>query len=129
LLFFAGCNSVHVYVRSLTQNYGFRLGGRLFEQIDQEGLHRLMQGAAIAGLMGLGGLVGTWLNINTPLTYSVQEASVSIQGMLDSIMPKLLPLLATLGVYWALRRGTKTLVIMLVLVVVSIVFGLFGILG
>ena len=129
LLFFASVNSVHVYVRSLTQNWGFRLGGTLFEKIDQEGLQRLMQGAAIAGLMGLGGLVGTWLNITTPLTYTVQEASVSIQGMLDSIMPKLLPLLATLGVYWALRRGTKTLVLMLILVVVSIVGGLFGILG
>lgn len=129
LLFFAGTNAVHVYVRAATQRWGFRLGGRLFEQIDQQSLHRLMQGAAIAGLMGLGGLVGTWLNITTPLTYTVQEASVSIQGMLDSIMPKLLPLLTTLAVYWALRRGVKTLVLMLILVVVSIVFGLFGILG
>ncbi len=129
LIFFAGVNSVHLYVRALTQNWGFRLGGNLFERIDQESLKRLMQGAAIAGLMGLGGLVGTWLNITTPLTYTIQDASVSIQSMLNSIMPKLLPLLTTLVVYWAIRRGKSNSAIMLWMVVVGLVLGFFGILG
>jgi mannose/fructose/N-acetylgalactosamine-specific phosphotransferase system component IID len=129
LIFFFGCNIVHVYVRYFTQNYGFRLGGNLFERIDQAGLRRLMESAAIAGLMGVGGLVGTWLSITTPLTYTIQNSSVSIQGMLDSIMPKLLPLLTTLLVYWAIRRGVKTLTLMIVLVIVGLVFGALKILG
>jgi mannose/fructose/N-acetylgalactosamine-specific phosphotransferase system component IID len=129
LLFLFGTNIVHVYVRYFTQNYGFRLGGNLFERIDQAGLRRLMESAAIAGLMGVGGLVGTWLSITTPLTYTIQNSAVSIQGMLDSIMPKLLPLLTTLLVYWAIRRGVKTLTIMIVLVIVGLVFGALKILG
>jgi len=129
LVFFLGTNIVHVYVSWASMNYGFRLGGNLFERIDQDGLRRLMEGAAIAGLMGLGGLVGTWLAISTPLAYTVGESTVSIQGMLDSIMPKLLPLVFTLGVYWAIRRGVKALTIMLVLVVVGIVCGALKILG
>lgn len=129
LIFLFGTNIVHVYVRYFTQNYGFRLGGNLFERIDQAGLRRLMESAAIAGLMGVGGLVGTWLSITTPLAYTIQNSSVSIQGMLDSIMPKLLPLLTTLLVYWAIRRGVKTLTIMIILVIVGLVFGALKILA
>jgi mannose/fructose/N-acetylgalactosamine-specific phosphotransferase system component IID len=129
LFFFFTTNIVHVWVRWVSQNQGFRLGSRLFEQMDQEGLQRLMRGATIAGLMGVGGLVGTWLNITTPLTYTAQDAAVSIQNMLDSIMPKLLPLLTTLGVYWAVRRGYRTTMVMLVLALGAFVLGMVGILG
>jgi mannose/fructose/N-acetylgalactosamine-specific phosphotransferase system component IID len=129
LIFFFGTNIVHVYVSWASMTYGFRLGGNLFERLDEGGLQRLMEGSAIAGLMGVGGLVGTWLSITTPLTYTIQSSSVSIQGMLDSIMPKLLPLLFTLGVYWAIRRGVKTITIMILLVVVGVVFGALKILG
>lgn len=128
-LFFFGCNIPHVYVSWASNFYSFRLGGNLFERIDQEGLHRLMEGAVIAGLMGVGGLVGTWLSVTTPLTYVYDKFSFPIQGMFDSIMPKLLPLLLTLGVYWALRRRTNTLVIMLVLAVAGIALGALKILG
>jgi PTS system mannose-specific IID component len=129
ILFLLGTNIVHFYVRYFSQNYGFRLGGNLFERLDQAGLRRLMESAAIAGLMGVGGLVGTWLNITTPLTYTIQNSAISIQGMLDSIMPKLLPLVTTLLVYWAIRRGVKTLTLMIILVIVGLVAGALKILG
>ena len=129
LFFLLATNVVHIWVRWYSQRQGFRLGASLFERLDQTSLRRLMEGAAIAGLMGVGGLVGTWLPITTPLTYTVQGAQVAIQGMLDSIMPKLLPLLFTLGVYWAVRRGVKTTTILLVLVVIGLVAGALGILG
>ncbi|HTX78547.1 MAG TPA: PTS system mannose/fructose/sorbose family transporter subunit IID [Longilinea sp.] len=129
LLFFFGTNIVHVYVSWASNFYSFRFGGNLFERIDQDGLHRLMEGAAIAGLMGIGGLVGTWLSVTTPLTYVYDKFTFPIQSMFDSIMPKLLPLLLTLGVYWAVRRGVKTLTIMLVLAVGGIVLGALKILG
>jgi mannose/fructose/N-acetylgalactosamine-specific phosphotransferase system component IID len=129
LLFFFGTNIVHVYVSWASNFYSFRFGGNLFERIDQEGLHRLMEGAAIAGLMGIGGLVGTWLSVTTPLTYVYDKFTFPIQGMFDSIMPKLLPLLLTLGVYWAIRRGVKTLTIMLILAIGGIALGALKILG
>ena len=129
IMFFVTVNAVHVIVRKLSQDWGFRFGEDMFEQMDKSGLKLLMEGAAIAGLMGVGGLVGTWLNITTPLTYTVQDASVSLEGMLDSIMPKLLSLLATLGVYSAIRKRIKTNTIMVVMVVVGLVLGALKILG
>lgn len=129
LVFFFGTNIVHVYVSWASMFYSFRMGGSLFERLDPDGLKRLMEGSAIAGLMGVGGLVGTWLSISTPLTYTVQGTSVAIQGMLDSIMPKLLPLLFTLGIYWAIRRGAKALTIMIILVLIGLIAGALKILG
>jgi len=79
--------------------------------------------------MGVGGLVGTWLSITTPLVYTVQKATVSIQSMLDGIMPKLLSLLVTLWVYWAIRRGMRHVNIMLILAIGGIVLGALRILG
>ena len=129
ILFLLVVNAVHVAVRWYLQDYGFQPGRRpVRAAFDQEGLQRVMTGAAIAGLMGLGGLVGTWLNITTGLTYTVQKASVSIQGMLDNVMPKVLPLIATLLVYWAIRKGMRTTIIMIILVLVGGVCGAFGIL-
>lgn len=129
-LFFLGVtNVVHVWVRWWSQRQGFRLGAGLFERMDQASLRRIMEGAAIAGLMGVGGLVGTWLNITTGLTYTLQDTTIEIQTMLNNIMPKLLPLLFTLGVYWAIRRGVRVNYILIVLVLIGLIGGALGIIG
>ena len=128
-VFFFGVNIPHIWLSYQTMFKSFKLGGDFFNRVDQEGLHRIMEGAVIAGLMGVGGLVGTWLNVKTPLKYVYEKFEFPIQNMFDNIMPKLLPLLVTLLVYWAVRKGVKTTVIMAVLTVVGIVLGALGILG
>jgi mannose/fructose/N-acetylgalactosamine-specific phosphotransferase system component IID len=129
LFFFLSTNIVHVWVRWFSQDRGFRYGSALFERVDAARLQNIMRGAAMAGLMGIGGLVGTWLNVTTPLAYTIQKSTVSIQGMLDSIMPKFLPLVVTLLVYWAIRRGARTVILMLILAIGGFALGALGILG
>jgi mannose/fructose/N-acetylgalactosamine-specific phosphotransferase system component IID len=129
VFFLAATNIVHIFVRWWSQRQGFRLGADLFERMDQTSLRRVMEGAAVAGLMGVGGLVGTWLNIKTGLTYTLQESTIQIQTMLDNIMPKLLPLLFTLAVYWAIRRGVRVNYILLALVIIGLVGGALHIIG
>jgi mannose/fructose/N-acetylgalactosamine-specific phosphotransferase system component IID len=58
----------------------------------------------------------------------VGKTSVSIQAMLDGIMPKLLPLTLVLLVLWLVRRRVKTTTLMLSLIAASLVLGGFGIL-
>ncbi len=125
LLFFFGTNIVHVFVRWWSLDQGFRLGGNLFERVDQEGLRRVMEGAAIAGLVGLGALVANWFSFGLAptLTYQTGNYSLPIQNMLDSILPGLLPLITTLLVYWAVRRGVRNTYIMITLLIIALVFG------
>ena len=129
LAFLLPVNAVHLIVRWTTQRAGFRLGSRLFERIDHSALKRLMEGASITGLMGVGALVGTWLTITVPLTYTEGKAEVKVQEMLDSIMPKLVPLLVTLGVFWAIRRGVNAVIVLLSLAVAGFGLGALGVLG
>lgn len=129
LIFLIPVNAVHVTSRWVTQSYGFRLGRRLFERIDQSALKRLMEGASIAGLMGVGALVGTWLSIQTPLSYTQGEETVQIQEMLDRIMPKLIPLAVTLVTFWALRRRVHAVLVLLLLAVAGFALGATGVLN
>ncbi len=79
--------------------------------------------------MGVGALVGTWLNIKTPLAYTVADTTVQLQTMFDRIMPRLLPLVATLLVYLGIKKGLKNTQIVLIIFVIGILFGALGILG
>lgn len=129
LLFFVVVNAVHLYVRWITLQKGFQLGERILGVMSSGGIRKIMEGATMAGLMALGALTATWLNVSTPLTYTVQKATVSIQSMLDGIMPKLLPLALTLLVFWLIRKRIKTTTIMLCLIAGGLLLGGFKILG
>lgn len=130
LMFFVIMNIIHVVVRWWTTMESFRIGSTFFERLDAASLDRLMTGSAIAGLMATGGLVGTWLNITTPLTYtSAEGAVVAVQEMLNGIMPGLLPLTVTLLIYWAIRKGVSVTVIMIAMVVIAIILGGLGIIA
>ena len=129
IIFFVTVNVVHVYIRWISVKKGFELGERALGLLSSGAFRRVMEGAAIAGLMAVGALVGTWLNVTTPLTYQAQEATVSVQEMLDQIMPKLLPLALTMLIFWLIRRGMKTTPVMLWMILGGLVLGALGILG
>jgi mannose/fructose/sorbose-specific phosphotransferase system IID component len=128
IVFLLGCNIVHVWVRWTGLQLGFRFGDRFLEEMENIQIQRWMEGAAIVGLMVVGALVATWLNVSTPMVYTVQKAAIPVQKMLDGILPKALPLLAALLVFRFVRKGKSATVIMLALVVVGLVGGYFNIL-
>jgi len=129
ILFFVVVNVVHFWVRWNSLSISFKFGTRFFEEVDQSSMSRLLEGATIAGLMGVGGLVGTWLNIKTPIVYTIQDASINLQAMLDSIMPKLLPLVATLLVYLGIKKGLKNTQVLLIIFIVGGILGALKILA
>lgn len=129
LVFLVPINAVHFGARWFSLRYGFRFGRRLFQRLNQDVIDRVMEGATIAGLMGVGALVGTWLNITVPVEYTIQESTVSLQEMLDGILPKLTPLLVTLAVFGLVRRQVNAVVIMAGLAVGGFVLGYAGVLG
>ncbi|PSL00685.1 mannose/fructose/N-acetylgalactosamine-specific phosphotransferase system component IIC [Murinocardiopsis flavida] len=128
LVFLIPVNLVHVAIRWISLSYGFRLGRRLFERLDQSAIKRLMEGASIAGLMGVGALVGTWLAIDTPLQYTQGEQVIKLQDMLDDVLPKMIPLVVTMAAYWAIRRRMNSMIVLLVLAVAGFGLGALGVL-
>lgn len=128
ILFLVGINIIHFWVRWSGLQYGYKLGDRFLEQMEGLQVQKWMEGAAIVGLMVLGALVASWLNVQTPMVYSMEDATFPVQKMLDGILPKMLPLLTTLLVFRFVRKGKSATIVMIALVVLGLVGGYFNIL-
>ena len=61
-------------------------------------------GAGIVGLIVVGGKIGSIINITTPIQANFGGYEFVLQTTLDSLFPKLLPVLAVLGVFHLLRN-------------------------
>lgn len=128
LLFFFGLGAM----RAATRWYGFRVGYQKgVEVISEVGggtLQKLTQMASIMGLFVMGSLVSKWTSINIPLQISSytdqngKEVTQTVQDILDSLLPGLVPLLLTFLCMWLLRKKVNA---------IWIIFGMFaiGILG
>lgn len=128
LLFFVVLN----IIRIATRWYGFRLGYQKGVQVVSEvggnTLKRLTQIASVMGLFVMGALVSKWTTVNIPFVLSEytqsdgKHVTNTVQSVLDSLLPGLVPLLLTFLCMWLLRHKVNA---------IWIIFGMFavGILG
>lgn len=128
LLFFVVLN----VIRIATRWYGFRLGYQKGVQVVSEvggnTLKRLTQIASVMGLFVMGALVSKWTTVNIPFVLSEytqsdgKHVTNTVQSVLDSLLPGLVPLLLTFLCMWLLRHKVNA---------IWIIFGMFavGILG
>lgn len=129
IVFLLGNNIVHVWVRWESLMYTFRKGSAFVTELGSTRMKRLMEGATVMGLMALGSLVGSWLNITTPLAYTIQEKTVALQDIFNQILPKMLPLAAVLIIFYLVRKNINTMWLLIISAAVFFVMGAIGILG
>lgn len=128
-VFFFGNNIVHVWVRWESLMYTFRKGTAFVAELGSARMKRIMEGATVMGLMALGSLVGTWLTIRTPLAYTIQEKTIALQDILNQILPRMLPLLATLAIFYLVRKNLNTMWLLIISAAFFFIMGALGILG
>lgn len=108
---------------------GFQYGVKFFGDLSNSGMiQNITKAASILGLMVIGAMVATTVNISIPLEIGVEGAQQTIQSYIDQIMPCLLPFLTFLGMYWLLGKGVKTTRILVILIIFSCICTFFGIL-
>lgn len=89
---------------------------------------RFVRVASILGILMMGALTASYVWLSTPLQIVSGEAVVSIQEIIDSILPGLLPLLSVGMIYYIMRNKTQNFgLIALGIVAASIVLSFFGI--
>jgi len=59
----------------------------------------------------VGAMAASMINITIPISFGAGEAKTEVQGIIDNIMPCLLPLVSFGIVYWLLGRKVKPLTI------------------
>ena len=85
--------------------------------------------AVRTGLMVVGNMAATRVTIKTPIAFKIGQVAINFQNILDSLLPGMLPLLATLLVWKLLNKKVKATYIIVILFVVGIIASLTGILA
>ena len=109
---------------------GYKLGSNAVTTILAGGkMKRIIGAAGILGCTVMGGLISSYVSLRTTVVLTIDESTFDLQASLfDAIMPNLLPLAVTLGVFALLRKEKFTsLQIMLGIVVIGFILGLAGI--
>ena len=118
--------------------FGYNQGLNLVRQATSGVIEKLTEAASMVALVVLGGFVPSILgSVTTPLEVAkkvmVQGEEVAnaikIQGVLDSLLPYMIPLLLVFGVYMLLKKyHLKNVQVLLIIIVVGFVLSLIGIL-
>ena len=112
ILFLLVFNVPHILVRWLFTRWGYVLGTGVLHRVQKSGMmESLTYGASIIGLMVVGAMAASMINVTIPISFGTGEAKTEVQGIIDNIMPCLLPLASFGIVYWLLGRKVKPLTI------------------
>ena len=81
------------------------------------------------GCMVMGGLIVNYVSVSCGIEFSSAGTAFNLQtDLFDTIMPKILPLAATMGIYALLKHRWSSIKIIGLIIVIGIVCGLTGIL-
>nr|WP_077601630.1 PTS system mannose/fructose/sorbose family transporter subunit IID [Oceanobacillus sojae] len=128
ILFILIFNIPHVALRYLFTGWGYKLGTGFLKKIQSNGMmDSLTLGASIIGLVVVGAMTASMIDITIPLSIGSGEEAVTIQSILDDIMPQLLPLAAFGIVFYLLKKEVKPLSIIGGMAVVGILGAWIGI--
>lgn len=104
---------------------GYKLGTSFLDKIEKSGfLSKLFEGTAILGLMVIGAMVSSLVKV--PLNIKI-GGNTDLLKTINGIFPNLLPLLATILIYYLLKKRVNVLYLLFGIIIVSIVLAGIGI--
>ena len=111
--------------------FGYHAGSDAIMDFLEKGiLNKLLKGASIMGCMVMGGLIVNYVNVKCGLTIVTSGTTFSLQeSLFDAVLPNILPLGLTIGVYSLMQKKWTPVKIILLMVAIGVVGGLFNILA
>ncbi|WGN90432.1 PTS system mannose/fructose/sorbose family transporter subunit IID [Ligilactobacillus faecis] len=109
--------------------FAYREGTALVTTM-QHRLTALTEAATQLGVFMVGALIATMINVKLTIAPMIGKVSIDFQNNLDMLLPRLLPALIVLAIYWMLgkKNMTSTRAIFIVLLV-SIALSALGVIG
>lgn len=125
IFFFLAFNLLGFAIRFGFLHMGYKLGVGILDKIGDIG-DKITRAAGILGMTVIGGLIASYVTLNTTLTISSGDAVVNLQAdVFDSIMPNLLPMLYTLFIFYLIRSKKKSPTVLIAITIVLCVIGSF----
>lgn len=111
--------------------FGYHAGSDAVMNFLEKGtLNKLLQAASIMGCAVMGGLIVNYVNVKCGIeivtsgnTFSLQEA------LFDAVLPNILPLGVTMGIYGLLQKKWTSIRIIVLIVIVGVIGGMLNILA
>lgn len=107
---------------------GYKLGANAIDKVMGPGMAKIQDAMSVLGLIVTGALTASYVNVNLKLAYTSAQTTVSIQSVLDSIFPKLLPVgVVLLGYYLITKKqytAVKLILILLAIAVCGVILGI-----
>ena len=119
---------VKIYFSRWFTHLAFNQGQKVVSQISGT-LKKFTDASTVLGMMVVGALIPTVINVKLALVPKIGDLEVNIQEqMLDKMLPQLLPVLVVLFSYWLLgRKGMNSTRVLLMMIILSIVANILGI--
>lgn len=127
IIFFILFNVVHLGLRFGLMHWSYKVGVDGIAKLTKNA-KEFTRAATVLGMIVVGALIASYVSINivTP-EYLSMQGTIDLQSILDSIMPCLLPLAVTFGMYGLVKKNVSPMVNILILVVIGIVGAFLGI--
>ena len=110
ILFLLVFNVPHILARWCFTRWGYVLGTGVLQRIQKSGMmESLTYGASIIGLMVVGAMTASMIDIIIPVSFGAGEAKTQVQDIINDILPCMLSLVSFGIVYWLLGRKVKPL--------------------
>ena len=106
---------------------GYKLGGDAVEALVGPNAQALREAIVMVGTIVIGAVDATWVSITTALTL---PGGGTLQGTLDGIYPKLLPLIFTVFCWWLMaKKKVSPIITMLILLAIAFIGACCGFFG
>lgn len=127
IIFFVMFNVVHLGLRFGLMHWSYKVGVEGITKLTKNA-KEFTRAATILGMIVVGSLIASYVGINlvTPEHLSM-SGTIDLQSILDSIMPCLLPLVVTFGMYGLVKKNVSPLVNILILVVIGLIGAYIGV--
>ena len=125
LLFILIYNIPNLLVRYYGTIWGYELGSSFVDKMAGGLMNAITYAINILGNTVIGAMVASMVVINIPLKISSGKNPETVQSILNSIMPDLMPLAVTFLVAWLLKKKHVKMVWILLAILVISVLGAF----
>ena len=130
ILFVLLFNTPNYLFRYFGALYGYRMGSTFIDRVNESGLmDKLTYAISVMGITVIGAMVASMVVINIPIAFGGGEDPQTIQSVLDTIMPCMLPLGVTFYLSYLMKKNVKVIYIILAIILIGIIGAYFGVLS
>ncbi|MGM9947760.1 PTS system mannose/fructose/sorbose family transporter subunit IID [Floccifex sp.] len=104
-------------VRILEVEWGYNMGINVVTKLGKQ-ITVFTEACSVLGLTVVGALIASVVNLKTGLTFTNGDVVMEVQGLLDGVMPRLLPVVAVGLMYFFMNKKKVKMTHMILIIIV-----------